>query len=55
MSEKRKQPKGNALSVRLPPPVKAALEKAAQDDRRTVSNFVELILADALRERGYLK
>lgn len=55
MSAKRRQPKGNALSVRLPPPVKAALETAAQDDRRSLSNLVEIILTDAMKERGYLK
>ena len=41
-------------SMRLDPDVKAALEKAAADDDRSVSSLVERILKEWLRERGYL-
>ncbi len=43
-----------ALSVRVDPDVKAAAEKAASDDRRTVASLVEKVLAEWLREKGYL-
>jgi hypothetical protein len=32
-----------------------AAEKAAEDDRRTLSAFVEKLLVDHLRKLGYLK
>ena len=41
-------------SVRLSPEVKAAAERAAKDDDRSVSSLVERILKAWLMERGYL-
>jgi hypothetical protein len=35
--------------------VKEALEEAARDDRRSVAELVEKVLADWLTEKGYLK
>lgn len=43
------------ISFRLPPETKEALEKAARDDARSVSSFLEKLVAEHLRERGYLK
>lgn len=44
-----------SLGVRLQPQTKAALEKAAADDMRSVSSLVEKILVEWLRANGYLK
>jgi hypothetical protein len=43
------------LSVRFDQDVKAALEKAAKDDRRPVSHLVQKIVADWLKKKGFLK
>jgi hypothetical protein len=43
------------LSVQFIPAVKVALEKAAKDDSRPVSSLVQKIVADWLKEKGYLK
>ncbi|MGO8846458.1 MAG: hypothetical protein ACLQFI_14200 [Methylocella sp.] len=42
-------------AVRLRPSIKAALQKAALDDARTVNALLEKIAIDWLKERGYLK
>lgn len=46
--------KTSALSVRVPDEVKAAVEAAAKDERRSVASLVELIVSDWLKEKGYL-
>jgi hypothetical protein len=43
-----------AQSFRLAPEIKAAAEKAARDDHRSLSSLLEKVLADYLRQRGYL-
>jgi hypothetical protein len=40
---------------RLAPEIKAAAEKAAADDHRSLSSLLEKILADYLKKAGYLK
>ncbi len=42
------------LCVRLSDEVKDALQLAAKDDRRTMSNLLEVILIEGLSKRGYL-
>jgi hypothetical protein len=42
------------VSFRLPVEIKAAAEKAAADDHRSLSSFIEKVLADHLRKTGYL-
>jgi len=44
----------NPLGVRVQPEIKAAVERAAKDDDRSVSSLVERILQEWLRARGYL-
>jgi hypothetical protein len=44
-----------ALGIRIDVGVKEALDRAAQDDRRSTASYVEKVLADHLAERGYLK
>jgi hypothetical protein len=50
MSEETKQPFG----VRLKPSVRAAGEKAAKDDERTLSWLMEKLLTEHLKAKGYL-
>jgi hypothetical protein len=45
----------NPLGVRLEPDTRAALEKAAADDRRSISSMIDRILIEWLRANGYLK
>lgn len=47
--------KTSAISVRVPDDVKAAAEKAAADDDRSLASYVERLLTHHLREKGYLK
>ncbi len=43
------------IGFRLSPELKAALERAAAEDDRTVSQYVVLALTQHLREKGYLE
>jgi|GraSoi013_1_20cm_1032409.scaffolds.fasta_scaffold440801_1 hypothetical protein len=43
------------VTVRLDPQVKAALEKAAKSDARTVSSLIQKLLSDWLKEEKFLK
>jgi hypothetical protein len=43
------------LSLRIDPTLKAAAEKAAADDQRSLTSLIEKLLADYLRAHGYLK
>lgn len=47
--------KPSPVSFRLPADKKAALEKAAADDSRSVSSMIEKVLTDWLKRGGYLK
>jgi hypothetical protein len=42
------------VNLRLMPEMKAAAEKAAADDRRSLTSLIEKLLDDHLREKGYL-
>lgn len=44
-----------AISVRVQDDVKAAAEKAAAADSRSVASLVEKVLTQYLRQSGYLK
>ena len=46
--------KTHPLGFRVEPEIKAALERAAKDDDRSVSSLVERVLKAWLVERGYL-
>jgi hypothetical protein len=41
--------------MRLDPDLKAALDKAAADDKRNATSMVTKILSDWLKAAGYLK
>jgi hypothetical protein len=47
--------KTSAISIRVSENVKAAAEKAAADDDRSLASYVERLLAQHLREKGYLR
>lgn len=47
--------KTSAISVRVPDHVKAAAEKAASDDSRSVASLVEKLLTDYLKKNSYLQ
>jgi hypothetical protein len=49
------EPKTNSLGLRVSPDIKAALIKAAEDERRSMASLAEKILADWLKANGYLK
>jgi hypothetical protein len=42
-------------AIRLRPSVKAALEKAAIADRRSASSYIEGLIVDDLKAKGFLK
>jgi hypothetical protein len=44
-----------AVSVRLSEGVKQALEKAAADDMRPTAAYVEKLITEDLKKKGYLK
>lgn len=43
-----------AIGVRVEPNVKAAAEKAAAADHRTVASLLEKLLVEFLKDNGYL-
>ena len=46
--------KSETLGVRIKQETKAALEKAAAEDMRSMSSLIEKILTEWLRDRGLL-
>ena len=55
MTEEEKRLKTAQVNLRIMPVLKAAAEKAAADDQRSLTSLVEKLLTDYLRKRGYLK
>lgn len=43
-----------SIGIRVEPEVKAAVEKAAREEDRTVAQWIERLMIRELRERGYL-
>jgi hypothetical protein len=43
------------VNLRIDPALKAAAEKAAKDDQRTLTSLVEKLLTDYCRKKGFLK
>lgn len=44
-----------SIGIRVEPGLKAAVEKAARDDDRTVAQWIERLMIRELREKGYLE
>ena len=51
VKEKRDVP----VSFRIKPSLKDAVNEVAETEQRTVSRMVEMLIEEALRERGVLK
>ena len=49
------QRKSTQFTMRIDPRLKAAAEKAAADDRRSLAGLIEKLLEEYCRERGFLK
>jgi hypothetical protein len=47
--------KSAQVNLRLQPSLKAAAEKAAASDHRSLTSLVEKLLTDHCRKRGFLK
>ncbi|MCZ8158487.1 MAG: Arc family DNA-binding protein [Rhizobiaceae bacterium] len=47
--------KSAALSIRIPVELKNALEKAAQEDARSVASYVQRALEEHLKSKGEKK
>jgi hypothetical protein len=47
--------RGASLNLRIEPELKAAAEKAAADDRRSLTSLIEKLLSEYLRKKGYLE
>jgi hypothetical protein len=47
-------PKPHPVSLRLPPDVKEAAERAAKDDTRSLSSLIQRVLVEHLKAKGYL-
>jgi len=43
------------IAMRIDPDIKEALEKAAKMDRRSVSSYIERLIADDLRKKGLIE
>lgn len=50
-----KETKTAQVNLRITPSLKAAADKAAADDQRSLTSLVEKLLTDFLKERGYLQ
>jgi hypothetical protein len=48
------QRRSTQFNMRIDPVLKDAAEKAAADDRRSLSSLVEKLLTDYCREHGFL-
>ncbi len=44
-----------AIGIRVEPKIKAAAERAAAKDRRTLASLVEKVLVEWLEENGHLQ
>jgi hypothetical protein len=49
------QRKTAQFNMRIDPELKEAAERAAADDRRSLSSLIEKLLIDYCRDRGFLK
>lgn len=50
-----KEIRNASIGLRFFPSIKEAIEKAAKEDRRTVSALIEKIVVEWLKAKGYLK
>ncbi|WP_169583677.1 hypothetical protein [Rhodobacter capsulatus] len=50
-----RETKSAQVNLRITPTLKQAADQAAQDDHRSLTSLIEKLLADYLREKGYMK
>ena len=55
MEDRLGKPGTVGLTIRVAPEIKAAIQKAADADHRSITVWVELALAAYLRQQGLLK
>lgn len=55
VSPPKRELRGLPISVRVTPSLKTALERAAAEDARSVSQVIALALEEVMKERGFLK
>ena len=55
MQEKKAERPRVAFSFKIRPEIKEGMESLARTDRRSLSSYVELVLEDHLRAKGYLR
>lgn len=46
--------KSAQLNIRIKPELKAAADRAADDDHRSLTSLIEKLLTDYLKDKGYL-
>jgi hypothetical protein len=51
----QKRIKTAQVNLRIAPELKAAADKAAADDQRSLTSLVEHLLVEHLKARGYMK
>jgi hypothetical protein len=54
-AKKKPADRREITAIRLTPPVKAAVEKAALADRRSMSSYIEGLVLEDLKKRGLIK
>lgn len=54
IEDERNMARTAAISIRVEPELKVVVEKAAKADKRTVAQWVELLIVERLQERGFL-
>lgn len=50
-----KEHKSEPLGLRITPSLKKALEKAAEEEGRSIADYVQRSLAELLKQKGFLK
>lgn len=43
-----------SIGIRVEPSLKKAMQRAAEDDRRTVASLIEKVMSEWLLDKGYL-
>jgi predicted HicB family RNase H-like nuclease len=52
MSEKQNRTKTATINLRVDPEVKAAAERAAAADRRSLTTYIEMLIEDDVRRKS---
>ena len=55
LAPEKSEPRDTPISFRVKPSLKKALETAAAEDRRSMSQLIILELEEAMKAKGFLK